>query len=158
MLFRSAGGHYLVAAPGYASYVWNTGDTGRIIPVATADSFYVFVPYGGNGGYISSEKFIVTNAADPCGLGTSVTTLFSNNNINVFPNPAGNRLTVQSETAVFYGLEIYNPVGEKVLTTPLKTDPDFRQTDIDIHSLSPGIYFLRMFSPEKVVTGKFVKN
>jgi hypothetical protein len=64
--FDSTGSHYLDAGAGYSSYLWSTGAVTQLIQITEPDTYYVFVPYG-SGGYISSERVIITNMADPCG-------------------------------------------------------------------------------------------
>ncbi len=66
--FDSAGVKYLDAGSGYNSYKWNTGDSTRIIALKSSGSYSVFVPYGGAGGHISSEKYIVSDILKPCNL------------------------------------------------------------------------------------------
>jgi len=61
----SAGIYYLDAGAGFKSYSWNTGDTTRLIPVKEAGNYFVSVPYG-DGGFISSENYIVTDRLRPC--------------------------------------------------------------------------------------------
>ena len=63
--FDSASVKYLDAGTGYKSYKWSTGDTTRIIKVEKAGTYSVFVPYG-TGGYISSEKIILSDVTLPC--------------------------------------------------------------------------------------------
>ena len=69
--FDSAGVKYLDAGAGYSSYKWNTGETTRIVPVKKEGSYFVFTPYG-DGGFISSEKFIIADFSKSCGLKTSI--------------------------------------------------------------------------------------
>ncbi len=153
----SAGTYYLDAGAGYNSYVWNTGDTNQIIPVSAADTFLVFVPYG-NGGYISSEKYIVTNALDPCGLNTSVSSLNPDDEIIIYPNPVGSKLAIGSLQCTFNTISIYNLIGVEVLAVSLPNAHFLLPTEIDIHTLPSGIYFLMITTTEKIITKKFVKN
>ena len=155
--FDSAGAHYLDAGPGYSSYVWNTGDTNRITAVNTADTFYVFVPYG-DGGYISSEKFIVTNAADPCGLNTDVTAINPGDAIMVYPNPAGNKLYVRCSQPGIKTLSVYNALGETVIAMQSQNADLKIPAVLEVGSLPPGIYFIRLTTAEKNYNSRFVKN
>ena len=154
----SAGSHYLDAGPGYASYVWNNGDTNRIIPVSSADTFFVFVPYG-NGGYISSEKFIVANAVDPCGLGTGVASINNDDEILIYPNPVEDKLEIRIPNGIGVNSEnpveisIYNQLGKKVLMVN-----DYRLSAVDCRQLSSGLYFIRITTAENTFCRKFVKN
>jgi hypothetical protein len=61
----SIGNHYLDAGTGYSSYLWSTGATTRIIQINSPGTYYVFVPYG-QGGFISSERAVITNMSNPC--------------------------------------------------------------------------------------------
>ncbi len=65
--FDSAGVKYLDAGAGYKTYKWSNGDSTRIISITKIGSYSVFVPCG-DGGYISSEKYSVTNINKSCGL------------------------------------------------------------------------------------------
>jgi len=153
----SAGTFYLDAGDGYDSYSWNTGDTTRMIPVTAADTFFVFVPYGGDSGFISSQKLIVTDVADPCSH-IGVPFLESGKEITVFPNPAGDQFTIQSRQTAISTAEIFNALGKKVLTVKLPASNSQLKTDVDTRTLSPGIYFLRITAGEKVFTLKIVKS
>jgi hypothetical protein len=154
----SAGSHYLDAGPGYASYVWNNGDTNRIIPVSSADTFFVFVPYG-NGGYISSEKFIVANAVDPCGLGTGVASIINDDEIFIYPNPVEDKLEIRIPNGIGVNsanpieISVYNQLGKKVLSVA-----DSRLSPVDCRLLSSGLYYIRISTAEKTISRKFVKN
>ncbi len=161
----SAGNFYLDAGAGYSSYNWSNGETNRIIPVSSADTFFVFVPYGNNG-YISSEKLIVTNANDPCNFISSTAMLSDENKMEIYPNPVTDKIYIScggisaSNGAEFNGaeIEVYNLMGELVQTVQLHTANCEQPIETDIHSLIPGIYLLRVTTSEKVVTFRFIKN
>lgn len=154
--FDSAGITYLDAGAGYSSYNWNNGGTTRMIPVTAADTYYVFVPYG-NDGFISSEKIIVTNPLDPCGLGTYINSASNVNGIQIYPNPAGEELYVKSDLfkdeAV--SLEIFNTIGEKVLSVKERLDSP---AVVDLKNLNAGIYFLRVAGAEKTTVTRIIRN
>lgn len=64
--FDSLGVTYLKTKQSYASYQWSDSSTKAVIPVKKGVSSYsVFVPYG-EGGFISSEKFVVNESSIPC--------------------------------------------------------------------------------------------
>ena len=65
--FDSAGLKYLDAGAGYLSYKWNSGETTRVIKLTKAGNYFVYIPCG-DGGFISSEKYVVTDITKPCGL------------------------------------------------------------------------------------------
>ena len=64
--FDSLGVTYLDAGAGHLSYLWSTGDSTQIIPITSPGNYSVFVPYGKAGGYVNSEKWVVTDAANLC--------------------------------------------------------------------------------------------
>jgi hypothetical protein len=153
--FDSAGSAYLDAGPGYASYVWNTGDSSRIIPVLTADTFKVWVPYFGSNGFISSERLIITNAADPCGLGTSVSSVDKKNGFEVYPSPAGEKLFIRTDSQFENAdYSLYNLMGEKILTGQLNKNLSL----IDVSTLHHGLYLLNIISSGKNYSIKVMKD
>jgi hypothetical protein len=74
--------------------------------------------------------------------------------ISVFPNPAGDKVTINGPGKI-NRVDIYNLLGEKVSMIA-----DFREgapKETDISYLQQGIYFLRIFLEGKIYTTKFVK-
>lgn len=65
----------------------------------------------------------------------------------VYPNPVHDRLTIKTTVSDFSGVEIYNMIGEVVLTSSSK--------EIQVSELTNGVYFLRMINSEEVI--KFIK-
>ncbi|CAN5595429.1 hypothetical protein BH11BAC1_BH11BAC1_05170 [soil metagenome] len=154
----SVGTYYLDAGAGYASYIWNDGSTNRFIPITSADTFSVFVPYGGDGGFISSEKFIVTNLTDPCGLNTGVSAIDMGEGVRVYPNPAMEKLTINCKQSALNSVSIYNLLGEMEFDVQLSSANATHLTEIDLHSMSQGIYFIQVSTTGKTFIRKFVKN
>ncbi|MEO8086952.1 MAG: aryl-sulfate sulfotransferase [Bacteroidota bacterium] len=154
----SGGTYYLDAGAGYASYSWNDGSTNRFLPITSADTFSVFVPYGSDGGFISSEKIIVTNLNDPCGLNTDVGAIQMGEGVRVYPNPASEILTIDSKQATINSISIYNLLGKLEFDVQLSSANATHQTEIDVRSLSQGIYFIQIRTNGKIFTKKFVKN
>ena len=153
----SAGTYYLDAGAGYSSYVWNNGDTNRFLAVSYADTFYVFVPYGNNGGYISSEKVIVTNAGDPCGLTSSSEIERSDLSPVIYPNPADHFISIKLNEKNTPGeTAIYNTLGETVMA--MTTSAQMDEVKLDIMMLPAGIYFVRVKTCGQVSVAKFLKR
>ena len=63
--FDSSGVSYLTTKETYAKYLWSDSSTIRTISVKKAGVYQVFVPYG-NGGFVGSEKVVVTDVANVC--------------------------------------------------------------------------------------------
>lgn len=78
------------------------------------------------------------------------------NQIQVFPNPASNKLTIQTLHAKMLRIEIYNSYGAKVISTPQALN-SFSEI-IDIKKLHTGIYFIRLKNEAGEEVIKFMKN
>jgi len=68
---------------------------------------------------------------------THILSLYENNKLKfeIFPNPTNGLIKIESENDIKV-VEIYNFLGQQVLAVQ-------NQNDIDISSLSSGIYFLK---------------
>lgn len=72
--------------------------------------------------------------------------------LKVFPNPANDRLYIETEnTLKGHQLEITDITGKSII---LSLD----ESVIDVSSLGRGIYFLKIISGEKQITQKFIKE
>jgi hypothetical protein len=78
--------------------------------------------------------------------------------VRVFPNPAGNFLTIDKLTGSGWrSLEIVNSLGEKMITPVLLNN--LSEITINIRSFSPGIYLLVLKNNERDVKRvKFIKQ
>jgi hypothetical protein len=142
---------YLDAGSGYGGYRWSTGATTQTIPIATADTFSVWVPIGA-GGFIRSEFFIVSNPNAPCGpLG--IENVNAENAFSIFPNPANDQVFIQSE----FGenkkvlVELFDFTGKKIYSQ--ENIPSGNQIIVPVADLAKGIYMVRVNG----VGGKFLK-
>ena len=97
--------------------------------------FYTADLQNGNSNYVEAgvDKFQVTNSAIPP---VSVVDL-SEKDFILYPNPSNNFIVVKSEE--IGDIEIYNLLGEKVLTSKKFT----LLKEIDISSLPKGLYILK---------------
>jgi hypothetical protein len=119
--YESSGNFYLEAPPGHSSYKWSTGETSRIIQINVPDTYYVFVPYGSAGGYISSEYAVVTNMNSPC---ESIGITHNNNETpskyrlyQNYPNPFNPATKIKFDIPVNIAnarLTIYDVTGREV--------------------------------------------
>lgn len=79
----------------------------------------------------------------------------SNNNYNIFPTPANRNLTIKNNSARETNrVEIYNANNQQIKSF------DFNNTnniiDIDLSDFSSGIYFVKIYAENKVVTKRFL--
>ena len=108
--------------------------------------FYTADLQNGNSNYVEAgvDKFQVTNSAIPP---VSVVDL-SEKDFILYPNPSNNFIVVKSEE--IGDIEIYNLLGEKVLTSKKFT----LLKEIDISVLPKGLYILKL----RQTTRKFLRN
>jgi len=74
------------------------------------------------------------------------------NSVRLFPNPARNFISVQSELMVLDKIEIYSVLGNWVKSVDHKFDY------ISITDLSKGIYFIKIMSENRTVSIKLLKR
>jgi hypothetical protein len=101
---------------------------------------------------------LLSNFISQSCLTTSITNLSHGNNfsIDVYPNPAGNQLTVSSRQSVISNIEIFNMLGQKRLIPTSKGEES--SSLIDISELPPGVYFLKVKTSSGIFTKKIVKE
>lgn len=89
---------------------------------------------------------------------SSITTINQSNNIqsvSVFPNPAYDQLTISGLQVTNFekiNAEIYNSIGEKIL------DMTITKNKMDIRSLKPGIYMIKIALTKETISRKFIKK
>jgi len=84
---------------------------------------------------------------------TSISELQSITKINVFPNPANHTLHFKLKSHENYSVEVFNLLGEKIISTKLKNKT------LNIETLQTGMYvFILKDSKNRFFNGKFVKN
>lgn len=74
-----------------------------------------------------------------------------NNKISVYPNPAKNYLTLTGIKNTD-NIQVVNILGQET------NDVSIEDKVMDISSLKEGVYFIKMFSKEGLVTKKFIKK
>lgn len=138
----SLGGQtYLDAGTGYNSYLWSNGATTQTIAITNTGSYFVWVPKG-QGGFISSEKHVVSDLNNPC-LNVSIQELNKAGLFTVFPNPFTNSMTIGLDDLrhSLVNIELYDLLGEKLYSASLKSH---QIIPIQMDGLKRGIYFLKV--------------
>jgi PKD repeat protein len=136
-----------------AAYQWYFNGS----PIAGAtDSFYVYSSVGtysvqisdGNGCNVLSGGILIT------GLAPSI--LFNREEVTVYPNPAGDELVISEQSIVVKKIEIYSVFGENVYFKDM--EPAISNTGLKINTsgFTDGIYFIRVFTPLKVLNKKVI--
>ncbi len=76
--------------------------------------------------------------------------------INIYPNPVNNILTIDLKNIKEKNLqlEISNLLGQMLYASKISSS----KSVIDISAYPSGVYFVRLISPEKIINRKFVKE
>lgn len=133
---------FLSVDSGLSSYIWNTGDTTFKIAVTATDTFYVFVPRG-NGGFIRSESYILTDITNPCNFNSTPVNSISSLLISLTPNPVSGELWLQLNKDYNQALhiEILDAIGKLVFRQKYSAGT---QLIIPVNFLTSGLYFFRV--------------
>ena len=75
--------------------------------------------------------------------------------LNVFPNPAIDRLNIEFQ-AEFGTLRLTDAKGTIILKRQLGNSPQVQMLELNISSLTPGLYFLNLSTPDAVITKSVV--
>ncbi len=87
----------------------------------------------------------------PVGLGLNE---FSNNNLfTLYPNPSRGKFKIHTNSTNKIDIEVINFLGEKVFSTTTSIE---KSIEIDLSNSPKGIYFVKLYDGEKVVTEKIV--
>jgi hypothetical protein len=74
--------------------------------------------------------------------------------IKIYPNPARENITVSSSKILFRNFEITDCTNRKIISGIVNC----AEEGIDISSFQAGIYFIKLFAAEEVITFKFIKT
>jgi hypothetical protein len=98
----------------------------------------LFVPGGSRNAMLSSVAINSINQPDVFSPGS----VFDNNLVKVYPNPASGSVTVQTSDplhGIMPTLDVYNEMGQKVMTVR----PTQQVQQLDISLLQSGVYYLK---------------
>ncbi len=132
------------------SYLGSYWYTTKTLP-STPGVYLYDVEYKGT---ICTKTFMVDCAA----LGLPA--MSGSMGISVFPNPAGNEITLAGEGLEngLYSISLKNLIGQIVTTTSLSVQNNTAQKSIDISGLPAGVYLLTMQSCNTRIVRKVVKQ
>lgn len=104
--------------------------------------------------YFDTNPVVMTNTVNNIiGWPVGITTVNKDNNIELYPNPATNELTIKTMQGDFSSLSITSSIGNVVMQHTVNST----STKLDIQSLPPGIYYVSLKGNSGVKVGKFVK-
>ena len=84
--------------------------------------------------------------------GSGIDMHYLDKHITLFPNPTDNVFTVSSTLDIIRELTIYDNNGRAVLHQNIN---DY-SGQVNVENLTPGIYFVRMITPDNIVTKKLI--
>lgn len=91
--------------------------------------------------YGNANNFITQGFQQPDDFTTHVVVL-NTLNVQLFPNPASDHFTVQVSEAGNYTVEIFNALGQQLVSKPFVASSGISQFDIPLNGFSNGIYFV----------------
>ena len=109
---------------------------------------FEFINGGGNNFYLDNINF----------TGTIGTEEYFSDRLQVFPNPASNRFTIQSEQFELNGsvLTLSDMTGKQILQTTLETNNRSYSVDAAAFGLTPGVYLLTLENEGRVANKKLI--
>lgn len=126
-----------------------SSNTGRVIGTLDICSNSTTDLFNFNIGQVDAS---VTNCQSGC-LVENDSEIIIEHIISVFPNPAIDKVFIESSIDGINAIELYNTFGQLVVK---KTTGDL--TFLDISNIKPGTYFLKLFNQEKVSQHKIIKQ
>jgi hypothetical protein len=137
-------GDTLFAIAGAVSYQWYfNGDT---IPGATG--YFCLATQSGNYNVVATDINHCEVEAAIFDVAAAVQQADGIRQWTVFPGPVSDRLKIMvndnGSRHAIHALSIYNSVGETVLALHCNAEGCGMPVDLDVHTLPPGIYFLRI--------------
>jgi len=89
-------------------------------------------------------------------LASGIQTRINSKSIELFPNPAGNRINIRmGENAAIINAIIENITGEKMLTAEFRNSLEF---SIDLEGMPAGWYLLKLDTGRDIFVQAFIKN
>jgi hypothetical protein len=137
------------------SWSWSGAGEGssreQIISTEIPGTYTVSVIYANACGLLSHMKVSIV-VEESTGMKDA-----SDNNIEIYPNPANSRLNIKaSDSFDMHTVIIMNDLGQ----TLINADPNKSggQYSIDVSQLTPGIYYLKVKGSNRIIIRKFLKT
>lgn len=137
---------------------WNISDTGSVSLINYAYNYFNSTPNPPCSGvgtwYISNLScgFLINISGSCQQTVAGIESVLPENSISISPNPSSGKFTVTSSTQKNSLLEIYSPLGEKILEQIITSS----ETEINLTDNPSGIYFVRLKTDDGTVTRKIV--
>ncbi len=85
---------------------------------------------------------------------TGINNILDKLNFQIYPNPSTDRIIIEYADQENVQMQVYNSLGECVMQNQLLSGIN----NLDISFLSKGIYFVKLSTPKRTMTGKLIKN
>lgn len=103
--------------------------------------------------YFDDNEVVLTNTArNIIGCNVGILTVNTSEDVKVFPNPAADVLNIQTPLYAYESYVVTNSIGSTLLHGNLNN------AKVNISSLTPGIYYLKLTGKAGVAVRKFVKR
>ena len=117
----------------------------------------------------SGVQLYMNPAISICDSATGINEYDAAKEINISPNPATSEFRIMNAEFRIESVEVFDVFGKKILSSQLQTSNFKLQTvsidpvgiisyGVDVSGLSNGMYFVRVFTENGIVTKKFIKQ
>jgi len=128
---------------GNYTFIWSNGLTVEDISGLVPGNYTVVVTDAN--GCATSSTFVVA-------LSTSINSIELSNSINIYPNPANNNLTINSNNFKLNKIEIIDILGKTIYTDNVNNE----SIEINTTNFSEGAYFVKILVDGSWTTKKFL--
>jgi len=125
-----------------ATYTWQDGSTDSIYKVTQTGTYWVKA-------YFADYNITTYDTINIAYINCDTTV----NIISIYPNPAKDNLTIETNFNEEHRLEIINLLGQTIYTTYI-----YKKGIINTSNYSSGLYFLKIYTDKEIVVKKFVKE
>lgn len=129
---------------------------GNFFDLAHTDTLFSHNPIWLNQvAYYFLDKVCISTDSLTCNSSDIIYELNETNNIiNISPNPVCSYLHISVESTHYFGIEIFNSIGMRILQSAIFSDI----ADIDLTQYSKGIYFIQILTSNKIINKKIIIN
>jgi hypothetical protein len=92
----------------------------------------------------------------PCPETAKISQGHDKHEVIIYPNPATNQFTIYDLPFTIERVEVFNALGQSIFSQ--QPEANSQQLIVDVSTLNRGIYFLKIFLRDEVLTRKFVKT
>ncbi len=104
--------------------------------------------------YFDFNSVVMTNnVANTIGIPAGIATMSNVANVEVYPNPVNDELTIKADNGSYTTMTITNTMGQQLMKQALNTT----QTKVNVKTLPSGIYYITLRGDSGVKVQKFEK-